>query len=173
MASDRFIVEPLGEQHNRAAFRCSDHQITNYFRRHALVNTQSRIANAWVVRDRDTDLVVGFSTLSSTSVDFNALPEQFSVNLPRYPVPVVLLGRMGVDRRYERQGFGRRLVIDALMRVYHHDVMAVYGMVVDPKEGVRDFYIRNFNFVPLADGSARLFLHLQTFMDGFSAPPLP
>jgi len=173
VASDRFVVETLNEQHNRAAFRCSGHQITNYFRRHALVNAQSRIANAWAVRDRDTDLVVGFYTLSTISVDFNALPEQFSVNLPRYPVPAVLLGRMGVDRRYERQGFGRRLVIDALMRVYHHGVMAVYGMVVDPKEGVRDFYIQNFNFLPLADGSARLFLHLQTFVDGFNAPSSP
>jgi len=173
VASERFVIESLGEQHNRAAFRCSDHHITNYFRRHALLNTQSRIANAWVVRDRDTDLVVGFYTLSTASVDFNAIPEQFSVNLPRYPVPAALLGRMGVDRRYERQGFGRRLVIDALMRVYYQDVMAVYGMVVDPKEGVRDFYTQNFGFVPLTDGSARLFLHLQTFMDGFLASSSP
>jgi len=77
---------------------------------------------------------------------------------------------MGVDRRYERQGFGRRLVIDALIRAYRQDAMAVYGMIVDPKEGVRNFYTKNFNFVPLGDGSSRLFLHLQSFMDGFSAP---
>lgn len=169
MASDRFVIEPLGEQHNRAAFRCSDHQITNYLRRHALANLQIRIANAWVIRDRDTDLIVGFYTLSTASADYSAIPEEFSANLPRYPVPVVLLGRMGVDRRYERQGFGRRLIIDALHRVYHQEVMAVYGMVVDPKEGVRNFYTQ-FGFVPLTDHPRRLFLHLETFMDSRSAP---
>ncbi|MDQ6908828.1 MAG: hypothetical protein M3176_18580 [Chloroflexota bacterium] len=125
------------------------------------------------MRDRDTDLVVGFYTLSTTSVDFSAIPEQFSADLPRYPVPAVLLGRMGVDRRYERQGFGKRLVTDALFRVYYQDLMAVFGMVVDPKEGVRDFYTQNFDFVPLADGSSRLFLHLQSFMGGLAAPVLP
>src|SRR5205085_3072801 len=91
VASDRFIVEPLGEHHNRAAFRCSDHQITNYLRRHALANLQIRIANAWVIRDRDTDLLVGFYTLSTASADFSAIPEQFTANLPRYTIPVVLL----------------------------------------------------------------------------------
>ena len=164
MASDRFIVEPLGEHHNRAAFRCSNYQITNYFRRHALTNLQIRMANAWVIRDRDTDLIVGFYTLSTASADFSEMPEQFTANLPRYPIPVVLIGRMGVDRRYERQGFGRRLVIDALFRVYHQDVMAVFGIIVDPKEGVRDFYTKNFDFVPLGENSNRLFLHLQSFM---------
>ena len=163
MANDRFVIELLGEQHNRAMFRCADHQINNYFRRHAVTNMQSRIANPWVLRDRETDLIVGFYTLSTASLDFDSVPEQFTAHLPHYPVPVVLLGRMGVDRRYERQGFGRRLVIDALMRVYQQDVMAVYSMIVDPKESVRDFYIR-FGFIPLADDPHRLFLHLETFM---------
>jgi len=169
VASDRFVVETLNDQHNRAAFRCSDHQITNYFRRHALANLQIRIANAWIIRDRHTDLIVGFYTLSTASADFSAIPEQFTANLPRYPVPVVLLGRMGVDRRYERQGFGTRLVIDALGRVYRQDVMAVYAMIVDPKEGVRDFYTQ-FGFVPLTNNPQRLFLHLETFMDTMTAP---
>ncbi len=134
------------------------------------MNTQSRIANAWVLRDRDTDLIVGFYTLSTASADFSAVPERFTAHLPRYPVPVALLGRMGVDRRFERQGFGKRLVIDALIRVYRQDVMAVYGMVVDPKEGVRDFYTENFDFVPLGDNSHRLFLHPQSFIHSLSAP---
>ena len=171
MASDRFLVEPLGAQHNRAAFRCTDHQITNYFRRHALANMQSHIANAWVIRDRETDFIVGFYTLSTASIAFDSVPPELTARLPRYPIPVVLLGRMGVDRRYERKGFGKRLVIDALLRVSRQGVMAVFGMVVDPKAGVRDFYIKNFGFVPLGDNSGRLFLHLETFMDILTAAP--
>ncbi len=164
MASDRFVVEPLGEQHNRAAFRCTDHQITNYFRRHALANVESRIANAWVLRNRETDHIIGFYTLFTASLEYDAVPEQFNVHLPRYPIPVVLLGRMGVDRQYERQGFGTNLVIDALLRVYEQDVMAVFAMIVDPKENARDFYIK-FGFIPLVENPDRLFLHLQTFVD--------
>ncbi len=173
MTNERYVFEPLVEQHNRAAFRCADHRITNYFRRHALANIESRIANAWVYVDRESDLIVGFYTLSTAWVGFDAVPEEFTADLPRYPIPVVLLGRMGVDRRYERQGFGRLLVINALMRVYRQDVMAVYAMIVDPKEGVRDFYTKNFGFIPLVDDPNRLFLRLETFVKTLSGSPSP
>ncbi len=96
------------------------------------------------------------------------MPEQFTVHLPRYPIPVVLLGRMAVDRQYERQDFGTSLVIDALLRVYEQDVIAVFAMIVDPKENARDFYIK-FGFIPLVENPDRLFLHLQTFVDTLAA----
>ncbi len=83
MRNERYAFEPLGEQHNRAAFRCADHQITNYFRRHALANIESRIANAWVYVDRETDLIVGFYTFSTASVEFDSVPEKFTADLPR------------------------------------------------------------------------------------------
>lgn len=80
---------------------------------------------------------------------------------------------MGVNRRYERQGFGSLLVINALMRVYRQDVMAVYAMIVDPKEGVRDFSTTKFGFVPLVDNPDRFFLRLETFVKGLPALSSP
>jgi hypothetical protein len=47
--------------------------------------------------------------------------------------------------------------------------MAVFGMVVGPKAGVREFYTQ-FGFVPLTNDPQRLFLHLEIFMDSRSAP---
>jgi GNAT superfamily N-acetyltransferase len=80
---------------------------------------------------------------------------------------------MGVDRRYEGQGFGRWLVVNALMRVYRQDVIAAYALIVDSKEGVRDFYLNTFGFIPLVNNPNRLFLHLQPFVDTLAAPPSP
>lgn len=173
VANEEYVIGPLGEQHNQAAFRCADHHITNYFRRHALVNMQSRIATVWVLHDPNADRVIGFYALSTASVDFDAVPPEFTARLPRYPLSVVRLGRMGVDRRYEGQGFGRWLVVNALMRIYRQNVIAAYALIVDPKEGVRDFYLNKFGFIPLVNNPNRLFLHLQTFVDTLAAPPSP
>ncbi len=59
------------------------------------------------------------------------------------------------------------------MRVYRQDVMAVYAMIVDAKEGVRNFYTNKFKFVPLPDHPNRLFLHLETFVKGLAASSSP
>lgn len=173
MAENRYVIEPLSAQHNRAAFRSTSREITHYFRRYALANSEARIAAAWVLLDTSEQRIIGFYTLSSASIALTSLPAAFAEQLPRYPVPVALLGRMGVDRQYERRGFGRQLVVDALLRVYQQNVLAVYAMIVDPKDDAREFYTRNFGFLPLADDHTRLFLPLQTFMQTLSASDAP
>ncbi len=88
--------------------------------------------------------------------------------LPRYPVPVALLGRLGVDRRWSGQGLGSALLIDALRRVrVASDTLAVYAVVVDAKdERARAFY-RRFGFIELPDSAMRLFLPMSTINDLF------
>lgn len=173
MADDQYRFEMLGPQHNRVAFRCANHEITHYFRRYALANSESRIAAAWVLQDTRENRVAGFYTLSAASVSAVSLPPVYAERLPRYPVPVALLGRMGVDKRYERRGLGSRLVVDALLRVYRQSTLAVYAMVVDPKDDVRDFYTRKFGFVSLANDDSQLILPLETFAAGFTMSEAP
>lgn len=49
--------------------------------------------------------IVGYYTLSSTSVQLAELPVQTVRKLPRYPlVPATLLGRLAVDRRQQGKG---------------------------------------------------------------------
>jgi hypothetical protein len=62
--------------------------------------------------------VVGYYTLTATSIALNALSPQIVKKLPRYPVmPAVLLGRLAVSRNYHQgQGLGGVLLADALKR---------------------------------------------------------
>ena len=91
--------------------------------------------------------------------------------LPHYPVPVALLGRLGVDGRWSGQGLGSALLIDALRRVrIASDTLAVYAVVVDAKdERARAFY-RRFDFIELPDSAKRLFLPMSTINDLLSLP---
>ena len=121
------------------------------------------MSRVFVAIPEELEEVAGFYTLSAGSVERETLPEDVMKRLPRYPVPVALLGRLGVDRRWVGQGLGRALLIDALRRVHHaSDSLAVYAMVVDAKDDrARAFYER-FGFIVLPDSATRLFLPMST-----------
>jgi GNAT superfamily N-acetyltransferase len=59
-----------------------------------------------------------------------------------YPLPVVLLARLAVDRRHQRAGLGASLLLDALQRVIRaSDEIAVRAIIVDAiDESAASFY---------------------------------
>ena len=79
--------------------------------------------------------------------------------MPRLDVPVVLLGRLAVDRSVQGQGLGSLLLIDALRRAQHlAEHVGIRAVEVDAiDEAARQFYSR-FGFVPLLDDPNHLFL---------------
>lgn len=101
--------------------------------------------------------IAGYYTLSSTSMQIAELPADIARKLPRYPlVPATLLGRLAVDRRHQRKGYGRYLLADALYRACRSEI-ASFAVVVDAKdEGARRFYERE-SFLPMLDQPMKLF----------------
>lgn len=57
------------------------------------------------------------------------------------PIPVVILGRLAIDRTYQGAGLGRALVRDAGLRVIQAaDAIGIRGMVVHAlSESAKDF----------------------------------
>jgi GNAT superfamily N-acetyltransferase len=92
--------------------------------------------------------------------------------LPRLDVPVVLLGRLAVDRTTQGQGLGSLLLIDALRRVQHlAEQVGIRAVEVDAiDDAARQFYLR-FGFVSLLDASNHLFLSTQVIRKLELPPP--
>jgi len=73
--------------------------LDRYFRTQAGQDARKNMAARFVLVLPDYT-IVGYYTLSSTSVQLGELPEQIARKLPRYPLaPAALLGRLAVDRR--------------------------------------------------------------------------
>ncbi|MBH0194792.1 MAG: GNAT family N-acetyltransferase, partial [Nitrospira sp.] len=102
--------------------------------------------------------VSGYYTISSGSVGFETVPE----NLPHHPVPIVLLGRLAVDRRSQGQGVGKLLLVDALRRAERAaDELGIYAVAVEALSGLaRSFYMR-FGFRALTDDRMHLYLPIK------------
>ncbi|MDQ3386081.1 MAG: GNAT family N-acetyltransferase [Actinomycetota bacterium] len=122
-----------------------------------------RIAVVYVLYDAVEARISGYYTLSSLSVE---LPEDTKRGLAKYPqYPATLIGRLAVDKDYQRQGLGGRLLLDALGRALSGSrAVASYAVITDTKnESAKAFYSR-YGFLPLptVEGEKRLFIPMGT-----------
>jgi ribosomal protein S18 acetylase RimI-like enzyme len=170
--ADRFVVEPLASHHDRAAFSSGVDALDDYLRRQAGQDARSQVATVFVLHDSSANRIVGYYMLSATAVTAGALPPEITRRLPRYPeLPAVLIGRLAVDARYRDQGFGRRLLVDALRRAFVGSrQIAALAVVVDAKDAsARSFYER-YGFRSLRDDPRRLFRSMETIAELVAAP---
>ena len=163
-----FVFEPLGDKHDRAAFSCGVEALDKYFQGDPIRQDMSRrLAAAFVMTSNGTT-VVGFYTLSSLSIASADLPENLAKRLPsRLPIPVTRLGRMGVHIGWKGRGLGTDLLMDAMHRALQAtQAVASWAVVVDAKEGARDFYLKH-EFISMQASPDRLFLPMKTIEQMF------
>lgn len=158
------IITPLGKRHDRKNFDCGEATLNLYLNRYANQDIRRRVSRAFVASPpTELQRVFGYYSLSAGSLAAADLPDEFRRRLPRYPVPVALLGRLAADKSQQGQGLGAILIADALQRIaMAGQVMAVYAVVVDAlDESAAEFY-RQFGFIPLPSQPLKLFLPMDT-----------
>ena len=155
-----YDIRPLDTALDTGAFRCGQPQLDDYIRRYASQEERRGVARVFVATPReDARHLVGFYSLSAGSVICTDLPREMARKLPRYPVPVALLGRLAVDQAFRGQGLGAILLSDACHKVVLASrVLAVAAIVVDAKNTEAAEFYRHFGFVPLPGRPDRLLL---------------
>ncbi len=155
-----YRVRPLDSAVDAMAFRCGQPALDEYIRRYASQDVRRNVARVFIATpDQDSRRLAGFFTLSAGSVGCSDLPESLARKLPRYPVPVALIGRLAADAEFQRKGLGSILLADACRKVVQASAMlAVVGIVVDGKDESAAAFYAHFGFVPLPGRSNRLLL---------------
>jgi len=102
------------------AFDCGDEPLNNYLMRHAWTNQEkSSIGVTYVAADDAAPrTVLGYFTLAMASVPRDAFPKKHVRVLPAYDLPLILLARLAVDRRFAVRGLGHALISEAF-RIGH------------------------------------------------------
>lgn len=164
-----YVIEPLDAQHNRSDFECGVEPLDRYLKQQASQDMRRRIAALFVLVDQDIDSIAGYYTLAATAIRLAELPPEITKKLPKYPlVPATLLGRLAVDQRYQGQGVGSFLLMDALRRSFNSEIASM-AVVVDAKDDkARDFY-EHHQFIPFPEQSQRLYLPMTTIAKLFGS----
>lgn len=157
-----WVIEKLSRRHDRAAFDCGHPSFDDWLRLRAGQYEKKDLARTYVAVRTGEVVVVGYYAIAAHRVSYEALTEDQAKGLPRIDVPVLLLGRLAVDRGAQGQGLGSLLLVDALRRAHHlSDQIGFRAVEVDAiDDAARAFYLR-FGFASLADDPRHLYLQVQ------------
>ena len=153
-----------------SGLRSGHHALDDYFARHALPNDAAGISRAYVRRrspndDASLPVVLGFYTVSMATASATDVSKAITHRLPKYPLPVALIGRLAVDERARGLRVGEQLLLDALQRVLAAaELVACLGVIVDAKDESAAAFYSKYGFVSLTVEvwPQRMFLSLTT-----------
>lgn len=133
--------EPLSTLHNREVFDCGEPALNNWLKRRALKNEDAGASRTFVVCQDNN--VVGYYVLATGSVMHKEAPGKIKRNMPE-PVPVMVLGRLAVNKGAQSMGIGRGLLKDAILRTITVAKQAgIKAILVHAlSEEARKFYLR-------------------------------
>jgi len=141
--------EPITANHVLVNFDCGDASLNYWLQKRAVKNHLSGASRCFVLCNGDE--VVGYYSLSAGAISHESAPKSMRRNMPD-PLPVLLLGRLAIDRKYHNQGLGQALLRDALLRaIAVSNNTGVFALLVHAlSESAKQFYLsRGFVESPL------------------------
>jgi GNAT superfamily N-acetyltransferase len=120
--------QPFNPDHQLDEFHSGIEPLDDWLKRHAHHN-EAEGGSRTIVLCAGTK-VVAYYSVAAGSVLPGAATGKVRRNMPN-PVPVILLGRLAVDRAWQGKGLGSDLLRDAVLRVLSAgDVIGVRAMLV-------------------------------------------
>ena len=131
---------PLADHHDLAPFTSGVASLDDWLRRRARANQANDASRTYVACEDDR--VIGYYALASGAVNSSSATGRLRRNMPD-PIPVVVLGRLAIDRSYQGHGLDRALFRDAGMRIIHAAVtIGIRGVLVHAiSEEAKAFYL--------------------------------
>ena len=153
----------LGAEHELGGFTCRSVEQTEWLCRHARQSASTGTTRVLVVTPIDSDVVVAFYAWCMASVSVADAPLRLRKGAGRYPQPVALLARLGVDVAHEGRGLGAGLLQDVIARtVALGDEIGCRGLLVHAETAeAREFYLQ---LVPEFEASPTDEFHLFLLM---------
>lgn len=155
---------PITPDHRLDEFDCGTRPLDEWLKARALDNEgrASRTYVATATIGRQTGEVVGYYTLTTGGVQLSEIRRKDRHNLPNL-VPVMVLGRLAVDRRHQRRSIGPALLREAMQRTL--DISRSAGVRMLLVHAIDDdavaFYLR-YGFHIFPAGSRTMFLPVET-----------
>jgi len=140
---------PLRAEDDRDGFDCGRDSLNQWLRRHAWHNHAAGLTRTTVLGVAGSSSLAAFVSLSMGQIERAALPKPAQRNRPT-PIPIVLLGQLAVDLKFQGQGCAQSMLAFGLRTAVRvsRDV-GCFGVALHPlDERLRGFY-RRFGFEDL------------------------
>ncbi|MCA6605369.1 MAG: GNAT family N-acetyltransferase [Pseudanabaena sp.] len=105
--------EKLNLSHQIKGFDSGNSQLDDWLKNRAIKNEIEGASRTYVLCNGD--VVIGFYCLANGSVFQSVATGKVRRNMPD-PIPVMVIGRLAIDRSWQGKGLGRALLKDAILR---------------------------------------------------------
>lgn len=131
--------ERLNSNHLLDHFCSGNSKLDDWLKSRASKNESDGASRTYVVSIGQR--VVGYYCLANGGVARNAAPSRVKRNMPD-PVPVMIIGRLAVDSSFQKQGIGRGLLRDAVLRtMLASEIAGIKAILVHAdSEKAKQFY---------------------------------
>jgi GNAT superfamily N-acetyltransferase len=161
------IIPLDGGIHNRRNFDCGEPSLNKFLQEQAQQAARRFGSKTVVLVDDDANadptIILGYHTTLIAHVDPAAIPEgKFGKEL----VPMLLLARIAIDRRFQGKGLGSFLLMDVLKKAKAiADATALFGVFLDALgDDVEKFYLK-YGFKALTDKPRHLYMPIGPIVE--------
>jgi len=125
--------EKLCEQSKVSDFKCGNHDLDRFLKKHAYINQLSGNSTTYI--SNHSGAVAAYYTITLASISHKNAPAKITAGQPRYPIPVILLARLAVDSAHQGKGLGKALLKDAMQRaIMVADIAGCRAFLVHAKD---------------------------------------
>ncbi len=156
-----WTIELLTPAHERDSFDCGNPMLSDFLKKYARQNEARGVGKTYVAVPKDARNVVGYYTLRFGHVAYETFPPPAVRRLPHYPVPVMHLGRLAVDRTVQGRRLGETLLLSACSKAFRAaEIAGLYAVeVIAADDGAKRFYLK-YHFQELLDDPRHLYLEM-------------
>lgn len=140
---------PIRIEHDCSMFESGEASLDEWLKKRALKNQILGASRCFIVVLNNK--VIGYYCLSAGAINHEVAPKKLRRNMPE-PLPVLLLGRLAIDKQYHNQGLGSALLRDAMLRAVNIAAdIGVFAILVHAlSEAAKQYYLsRGFVESPL------------------------
>jgi predicted N-acetyltransferase YhbS len=154
-------IERLAAHHQRGNFDCGNTDLNQFLSQQAGQLARKNFSKTYVAVAEDGVTVLGFVAVSVGQVQTTQMATQSK--LPRYPAPILRIGRLAVDQKSQGLGCGQRLMAFALrMALDFSQQVGLYAVVVDAKHAQASRFYQTLGFAPMLDDPLCMYLPVAT-----------
>jgi len=153
-------IEKLNTKiHKRNNFNCGVEELNEFLKYFAYQNQNRYYVGTTYVIHNDTNEIIAFITLNVSVIN----KTQINASKPYKEIPVLRIARLGVDKKYQKQGNGKRLISFAFKKALElKDNFGCVGVVLEAKPQAESFYIE-LGFEKINEKS--LFLNIKLIQE--------
>lgn len=158
--------------HDRKSFDCGVEELNLFLQQFAAKHRAAGVSMTMVLPGNEDEAeICAYYTLSHTEINRQTLPKPVAKKLPYYPIPVILIAQLAVNRKVQGQGLGKITLIRALQHAGAiNEHLPSHAVVVDAlDEQVMGFYEQfGFTVLDIYSHRKRLYMAMQTVVQLFS-----